>query len=288
MILRKKVNGNYSQISNHILKDKTLKLVDRGLLCTLLSLPECWRFTIKGLVTIVPDGEGAIKSSIKRLVEAGYLKVTQERSADGTYGANTLEILCDFVEPGKCAEHENTAVNPLSKKPTTVNPTAVNLTPEPNNKNINIKNNTYHTQSVNHAQTHTKQEPTDRLTEDTYTEVRDQIEYDALIHDRPEDIATIDLIVEIMAVTKALPANSTIPIAAGQPPKPARIVQHQYAQITMQTVLYALSALRKARKINNNYAYMRRLLYDATLVHTMSIRNQVETVDLRHQPSTGS
>ena len=90
-ILKNKTQGNFTIVSNEILRDENLKLFDRGLLITIIGLPDGWNFTIRGLASIVPDGKSAIEASINRLKAQGYLKIYQDRNA-GKLGNNIIEI----------------------------------------------------------------------------------------------------------------------------------------------------------------------------------------------------
>ena len=54
-IIKDKPQNNFTMISNRILKDKELSMKDRGVLCTLYSLPDDWEFSINGISAIVSD-----------------------------------------------------------------------------------------------------------------------------------------------------------------------------------------------------------------------------------------
>ncbi len=68
-------NKNYTTMSNLHLRDKNLSLKAKGLLSLVLSLPENWNYTISGLVSIVQEGEFAVKSILKELQEQKYLVI---------------------------------------------------------------------------------------------------------------------------------------------------------------------------------------------------------------------
>lgn len=91
-ILKNKTQGNFVMVGKDILKNKELKLTDRGMLATLLSLPDKWDFSIVGLTKILPDGKSAIQASLNRLENYGYLTRTQGRGTHGEYGDTYLEI----------------------------------------------------------------------------------------------------------------------------------------------------------------------------------------------------
>jgi len=84
-ILKNRTQSSFTMISNSILRDKELSMKDRGVLCTLISLPDGWKFSEAGLVSLVPDGREVIKSSIRRLERLGYVIRRMERDKTGKY-----------------------------------------------------------------------------------------------------------------------------------------------------------------------------------------------------------
>lgn len=71
-VLRKVKKGNFTVIDNAIFKDRNLSLKAKGLMCLMLSLPDDWNFSIKGLATLSKDGESAIRSTLNELKKEGY------------------------------------------------------------------------------------------------------------------------------------------------------------------------------------------------------------------------
>ena len=81
---KQKINGSvcrvikskdYTTISNIHLRDKSLSLKAKGLLSMVLSLPEDWNYSIAGLVSLVQEGEFAVRNTLKELKEHKYLVV---------------------------------------------------------------------------------------------------------------------------------------------------------------------------------------------------------------------
>lgn len=66
---------DYTTISNIHLRDKSLSLKAKGLLSIVLSLPENWNYSIAGLVSLVQEGEFAVRNTLKELKEHKYLLV---------------------------------------------------------------------------------------------------------------------------------------------------------------------------------------------------------------------
>lgn len=68
-VFKNKTQGQYVNVYKDILKNHSLSLRDRGMVVTLLSLPDNWEFTISGLSKIIPDGKSSIRASLTHLEE---------------------------------------------------------------------------------------------------------------------------------------------------------------------------------------------------------------------------
>ena len=76
-VIRVVKNKDYTVMSNAHLRDKRLSLKAVGLLSIVLSLPDDWHYTVKGLVGSVKDGERAVNGALSELKQYGYLKVNK-------------------------------------------------------------------------------------------------------------------------------------------------------------------------------------------------------------------
>jgi len=76
-------NDNYTTISNVFLRNDKLSLKAKGLLATILSLPETWDFSIKGICSIVKEGTTAVYSAIDELKTYGFCIVETLRDEKG-------------------------------------------------------------------------------------------------------------------------------------------------------------------------------------------------------------
>lgn len=76
-------NTNYTIISNVFLRDEKLSIKAKGLLAIILSLPETWDFSIKGICSVVKEGTTAVYSAIDELKECGYCSVIKNRNEKG-------------------------------------------------------------------------------------------------------------------------------------------------------------------------------------------------------------
>lgn len=130
-----KTQGNFTIVNNNILKNKELGSTERGLLITLISLPDGWNLSIAGLCAIMPDGKDKISRTLKKLEALGYLKIIPVRTADGRFTHNDYEV---YEEP----QSDNIAEKPSAENPSTDSPSAENDELLNNNiYNNNILNN---------------------------------------------------------------------------------------------------------------------------------------------------
>ena len=70
-------------MSNYHLKDKNISLKAKGLLSLMLSLPENWDYTLRGLATINKESIDAIRTAVLELEENGYIIRHQGRDQKG-------------------------------------------------------------------------------------------------------------------------------------------------------------------------------------------------------------
>lgn len=84
--MRVNKNKNYTTMSNVHLRDLNLSLKARGLLSTILSLPDNWNYSIGGIAAICKENETCIKSGLKELKEAGYMVVEKLYSDESGTG----------------------------------------------------------------------------------------------------------------------------------------------------------------------------------------------------------
>ena len=72
-VLRVEKNTNYSTMCNEHLKDMNLSLKAKGLLSIMLSLPDEWHYSVKGLKAICRESINTINGILQELEENGYL-----------------------------------------------------------------------------------------------------------------------------------------------------------------------------------------------------------------------
>ena len=133
--LRKEHKENYTCISNDVFKSD-LSLKARGMLCTMLSLPDDWEFSENGLQAILADGQTSIRSAIKELEGAGFLSRTRERDESGRMG-RCVWIVCDyprFENPNLVNSNLGNGPQLSTKQQSTNKPTTKESRREPRHK----------------------------------------------------------------------------------------------------------------------------------------------------------
>ena len=119
-VIRVEKNKNYTVMANYHLRDKNLSCKAKGLLSMILSLPEDWNYSVRGLAAISKESVGGINSILKELEKTGYLTRTQPRDENGKMGQI---VYTAYEEPRNMDEVDNDS--PCIKKPHTVKPDAV-------------------------------------------------------------------------------------------------------------------------------------------------------------------
>lgn len=76
---------NYTVMSNYHLQDKNLSFKAKGLLSCMLSLPDDWNYSVRGLASISKEGIKAINSMLKELEENYYLKRERKQENNGRF-----------------------------------------------------------------------------------------------------------------------------------------------------------------------------------------------------------
>ena len=142
-VFRVDKSRDYTVLSNHIFKDRTLSAKAKGLLAEMLSLPESWDYTLKGLTYLFSDGLDSVRQGIRELEEHGYVVRGRKRDEKGRIGEMEYVI---YETPHKAVSSESTEdapvcaspvldapvlENPIQDEPAQENPTQLN-------KNISI------------------------------------------------------------------------------------------------------------------------------------------------------
>ena len=123
---------NYTMMSNQHLKDKRLTLKAKGLMSVMLSLPENWDYTLRGLSAISKEGVDAISEAVKELERSGYVIRNRKRDERGRLSGTEYLIYedChmnsqpaqDAPKPEKPKRENPRLENPVQEKPVQENP----------------------------------------------------------------------------------------------------------------------------------------------------------------------
>ena len=111
-VIRVEKNRNFTTMSNYHLRDKDLSLKAKGLLSQILSLPDDWDYSVRGLASICLEGKDCIVTTLKELEIKGYLVRKQLRDANGRLSG--IEYIIYETPPEQCAD------SPCTEKPDTV------------------------------------------------------------------------------------------------------------------------------------------------------------------------
>ena len=109
---------DYTVMSNHHLRNANLSLKAKGLLSMMLSLPEDWNYTTRGLAKICKEGVDAIGAALRELEGAGYIVRHQRRDKSGRITDTEYVI---YEQPQPDLSQPDTA-SPDTENPDMVNP----------------------------------------------------------------------------------------------------------------------------------------------------------------------
>ena len=137
-IFRVNKNKNYTVMSNYHLKDANMSFKAKGLLSMMLSLPDDWDYSIKGIVSISKENKTSIQSTLKELEENKYLKRTKKQNEKGQF-----EYIYDIYEKpwtGKPCIENLVTDNPCTENMPQINTNIQNTKKQNTNKqNTDIK-----------------------------------------------------------------------------------------------------------------------------------------------------
>ena len=102
-VFRVEKNRNYTVMSNVHLKDRGISLKAKGLLSVILSLPEDWNYTTRGLAAICKEGVDSIGAALRELESAGISYVLNTYEDDGDESSGLGVVISEQLgeEPGQ-------------------------------------------------------------------------------------------------------------------------------------------------------------------------------------------
>ena len=134
-IIRVRHEANFTQLSNEMLRDKSLSWKAKGLLACLMSLPDEWVILKTALHQFAKDGRDGTIAAFNELIDGGYAKQLKVRDERGKFAK------VDYIVSDIKRKETPFTDNPFSGKPISGNPHVINNvelnTLEVNNEVIN-------------------------------------------------------------------------------------------------------------------------------------------------------
>ena len=269
-VFRIEKTRDYTVMSNHHLRDMSLSLKAKGLLSLMLSLPENWDYTMKGLSRICKDGIDSISGGIRELEEHGYLIRERVRGANGQLGSIEYTILEQPKEPTPAQEkpiRENPVqANPMLDAPIQENPAQLNKEESsnyPSKTDLSITQGSSPIPSRPPTPREKSRIGQDRMRErESYREIiLENIDYDILTQDEKLDRDRLDELVELMVDTVC--SNREMIRVAGDD-YPAEVVRSRFLKLNASHIEYVLDRMREnTTYVRNIKKYLLAALYNA-------------------------
>ena len=302
-VFRVEKNRGYTVMSNHHLRNKDLSLKAKGLLSQMLSLPEDWDFTLKGLSLINRESIDAIRTAVWELEKAGYITRQQNRDGKGKM-ADMIYTIYEHPQLRPDAEEEeqpgsenSVLENPTSDNPTSENPVSGN--PMQLNKDKQTKDplttDGLTTDSIpilsppsplgKTAAAPPERKGTGAKSQsavEVYREIiMDNIEYSHLVQNTRLDRELLDEIVDLLVET-VCSARTTIRIAGDD--YPAELVKSKLMKLNSSHIEFVFDCISKnTTEIRNIKKYLLAVLFNAP-----STINGYYTALVAHDMNTGS
>lgn len=286
-IKRRKIETNYTVVENDFLRDRELGLTERGMLMTMLSLPDDWDYSAKGLASILPDGKKKTNNSLQRLEQAGYLK--RSRIYENGKVVDWLYEFCEqpiFKEENLLAQKgkvEKNLVTPFVQVEK-VQVEKVEVEKGSDNKRtkeLNTKElNTVFNQSINlnapEALKGKAPKKIDRLIDtDTLNDIKDQIQYDVLLENFSADL--IDTAVSCIADLYC----ATEPQTFNERTYSVEMVHRRSLEIEREHLEYVFECFQEQRdKVYNVRKYLLTSIFNAPDTMGAYYENAVRAVGM--------
>lgn len=230
----------------------------------MLSLPEEWDYTTKGLARICKDGVDSICAGVRELEDHGYVVRERVRNANGQLGAIEYTIL-EQPRPPEPKLEKPERENPVQANPVLDNPVLGKPEQEkPAQLNIDLSS----TEISNPIQSNPSVPAGVRMGMDgmgareAYREVIfENIGYEYLIQDSHIDREQLDEIAELIVET-VCSARKTIRVAGDD--YPAEVVKSRFMKLDSSPVQYVMDCMRdNTTYVRNIKKYLLAALYNA-------------------------
>lgn len=286
-VFRVEKTRDYTVMANHHLKNRALTLKAKGLMSLMLSLPEDWDYTLKGLSLISVESIDAIREAVRELERAGYIVRSRKRNSKGQLTSTDYIIYeLPHTEGGAPVSENPTLENPTLDNPTLETP-ALDLPTldgpaQENPTQLNthrVKTNPVNTQKLNtqganpypsnpHQSYPAAAEQGagwDTMGYDEAAQYREivmeNIEYDILITDPKINKDRLDEIVDLMVETLCS-AKPTINVAGDE--YPAALVKGKLLKLNSMHIDYVFECLDKTTTyVRNIKRYLLATLFNA-------------------------
>ena len=268
-VFRIEKTRDYTVMSNYHLRDRSLSLKAKGLLSLMLSLPEDWDYTMRGLARICKDGIDSISGGIRELEAHGSLVRARVRNKNGQLGSIEYTILEQPKEPAqtpapireKPIRENPIQVKPMLDAPIQENPAQLNTKEQ--NKELSITQGSSPIPSSPPTPREKSGIGRDRMRErESYREIiLENIDYDILTQDEKLDRDRLDELVELMVDTVC--SNREMIRIAGDD-YPAEVVKSRFLKIDSSHIEYVLERMREnTTYVRNIKKYLLAALYNA-------------------------
>ena len=252
-VFRVKKTRDYTVMANHHLRNKALSLKAKGLLSLMLSLPDDWDYTLKGLARICRDGVDSIAAAVNELEEAGYIVRKRVRDDKGRVRDMEYTILEHPKEDIPPKQDFPVQDNPVQEKP------EQEKCPQLSTKESNIQQSS----TEESIPILSNQMGTDEmLKREQYRELlKENIEYDILTENHCLDRERIDELLELMTDTVCT-NRKTLRIAGDD--YPAEVVKSRLLKLNSMHIEYVLECVAKnTTEVRNIKKYLLAALYNA-------------------------
>ena len=261
---------DYTVMSNHHLRNGKLSLKAKGLLSMMLSLPEDWNYTTRGLAAICKEGVDAIGGALRELETAGYIVRHQLRDRQGRI-SDTEYVIYEQPQPkNPDTPQPDTASpdteNPYLEKPDTEKPAELNIDKSNTQKSITHRSST---DSIPFRETAAARPPERKgrdamsVTEiENYRElILENIEYDHLCREFTTYREDLDETVELMVETVCAKRKTTR-IAGSD--FPHEIVRSRFLKLDSEHIRFVMDSLQKnTTEVRNIKQYLLTVLFNA-------------------------
>ena len=263
-VFRIERNKGYTIMSNYHLRDTAISLKSKGLLSMMLSLPDEWNYTTRGLAKICKEGVDAIGGALRELEKAGYIVRRVVRNERGR--------ICDMEYTIYEQPHPR---QPDPPRPDTTaldteNSDMVTQGPE-TTAQINKDRETKDQSNTDSIPFRAAEPPEPKRTETSLAErmedyrelIKDNIQYTLLVAQNPDDADLIDEIAELMTETVCVRRKTTRVCGADFP---AEVVKSQLLKLDAEHIRFVVKCLREnTAKVKNIKQYLLATLYNAPL-----------------------